>query len=207
MNIPVVYEDDWLVIVDKPSGLLVVPTPKKEPRTLTSILNEDLREKALTYHIYPAHRLDKETSGLVIYAKGKAVCDKMMDLFRQALVKKKYIAFVHGHPAKEEGEITNRLEGKYACTRYRVICSKKDFTEVEVRPQTGRTNQIRLHFKYLGHPLVGETRFAFRKDFALKAKRLCLHALSLDFPHPVTQKTVRVTSELPKDLEDFLKTH
>ena len=73
-------------------------------------------------------------------------------------------------------------------------------------PLTGRKNQIRIHFKNIGHPLVGETKFAFRKDYRLKAKRVCLHAQSLEFAHPITKNMVRVNAELPKDLEVFLKT-
>ena len=204
MNIPVIYEDDWLLAVDKPSGLLVIPTPKKETRTLTSILNEDLAERSKTYRLHPCHRLDRETSGLIIYAKGKSIQEKMMLEFKERKVKKVYIAFLQGHLFKEQGEIKKPIEGKNALTKYKVIQRKKDFTVVEIMPWTGRTNQIRIHFKDIGHPLVGETKFAFRRDFALKAKRLCLHAEALEFLHPITKKSVKLSTGLPEDLKKFL---
>jgi 23S rRNA pseudouridine1911/1915/1917 synthase len=204
MNIPILYEDDWLMIVDKPSGLLVIPTPKNENRTLTSILNEECVERRVDYHMHPCHRLDRETSGVIIYAKGKSVQQKMMELFKQRAIQKKYLAFVQGVLPSSQGEITHPIEGQKACTRYRLIQQKKDFAVVEITPVTGRTNQIRIHFKQIGHPLVGETKFAFRKDSRLKAKRACLHAQSLEFVHPFTQKVVKAVAPLPKDLEQFL---
>lgn len=194
--IPVVYEDKWLLVADKPSGLLVIPTPKKEKHTLTSILG-----------LYPCHRLDRETSGLIIYAKGKAIQKRMMLEFKQRRIKKTYIAFVQGLLPKEQGKINLPIEGKPALTEYKVIEARKYFTVVQVKPITGRTNQIRLHFKNIGHPIVGESKFAFRRDFKLKAGRLCLHANALEFAHPITSKLITLTSRLPKALNNFLEKH
>lgn len=206
-NIPVVYEDGRLLILDKPSGLLTIPTPKKESRTLTKILNEDLEKQGLSYRLHPCHRLDKETSGLIIYAKGKATQKKMMDEFKQKKVKKRYIAFLQGKLSREQGEVNIPIEGLSAVTRYKVIQRKKDFTVVEAMPLTGRTNQIRIHFKNIGHPVVGETKYAFRRDFKLRAKRLCLHAQDLEFIHPVTKKVMHLSIDLPEDLNKFLDNH
>jgi 23S rRNA pseudouridine1911/1915/1917 synthase len=207
VNIPVVYEDEWLLVVDKPSGLLSIPSPKNESRTLTSILNDDLKARNIPWRLHPCHRLDKETSGLMIYAKGKAVQKKMMQFFKDRLIKKTYLAFVHGNLKQESGEIKSAIEGLASRTKFRVLGRKGNFSVVEVEPLTGRTNQIRLHFKYLNHPLVGETKFIFRKDFALRAKRLMLHAKSLNFLHPVTGKPVNLTCEMPEYFEQFLKEH
>jgi 23S rRNA pseudouridine1911/1915/1917 synthase len=207
MAIPVVYEDDWLFVVDKPSGLLVIPAPKKEQRTLTGILNEDLEKRGIAYRLHPCHRLDRETSGLVIYAKGKSVQKKMMDEFKQKRVKKTYIAFVRGELSGGRGRIKNAVEGRSALTEYKVIGRRKDFSIIEVYPLTGRTNQIRIHFKHIGHPVLGETKFAFRRDFAIRAKRLCLHARNLEFTHPVTQKHISLTADLSRDLKEFLVAH
>lgn len=193
MNIPIIYEDEWLLVADKPSGLLTVPTPKNEQRTLTSILN-----------LLPCHRLDRETSGLIIYAKTRAVQQKMMEGFRQRKVKKTYVAFVRGAPYKDQGEIKNRIEGLNALTRYKVIAKRKEFAIVEINPLSGRTNQIRIHFKQIGHPILGEDKFAFRRDFKVKAKRLCLHATKIEFAHPVTGKLLQLNSDLPKDFKNFL---
>ncbi|MDD5561560.1 MAG: RluA family pseudouridine synthase [Candidatus Omnitrophica bacterium] len=207
MNIPVVYEDDWLVIVNKPAGLLTVPTPKKEPRTLTSILNQDATERGLKCSLYPCHRLDRQTSGLIIYAKGKSIEKKMADAFRNRLVQKKYIAFVHGKLAHPAGKIDTVIEGKNAVTKYRVLEEKSNYSVVEVYPLTGRTNQIRIHFKGMRNPLVGEDKFVFRKDFALRFKRVCLEAEELQFRHPVTGKNLKISIDLAQDLKDFLAGH
>lgn len=207
MNIPVVYEDDWLLALDKPSGLLVIPTPKNEGRTLTGILNDDLKKRGKSYRLHPCHRLDRETSGLIIYAKGKSIQKKMMGEFKQRKVLKTYVAFVRGVLPKKQGRINLPIEGQRAITEYKVIETRKNFTLAEVMPLTGRTNQIRIHFKKIGHPLLGETRFAFRRDFAVRAKRLCLHAKELEFTHPVTGKYIHLFRDIPKDLQDFLDSH
>lgn len=206
-HIPVVYEDDWLLVVNKPSGLLSVPTPKNERYTLTSILNQELKEKKITYRLHPCHRLDRDTSGLVIYAKGKATQNKMMAIFKDRRIKKTYIAFVQGNLPKVESEINYPLDKKAAFTKYRVIQRRKEFSIVEVMPSTGRTNQIRIHFKQIGHPLVGETKYAFRRDFKLKAKRACLHAKLIEFRHPMTGEDIRLDTDLAQDLKLFLDQH
>ena len=207
MNIPIIFEDDWLLVVNKPPGLLSVPTPKHEARTLTSILNQDAQARQLKYRLHPCHRLDRETSGLLIYAKGKSVEDKMIAAFRDRLVAKKYIAFVHGKLAQPQGAISLAIESKTALTKYRVIQEKSNYSVVEVSPITGRTNQIRIHFKNIQHPLVGEDKFAFRKDFALRFKRVCLEAKELSFKHPVTGESLTLSIDLAADLKDFLAKH
>lgn len=193
-----------MLVADKPSGLLTIPTPRRESRTLTSILNEDLKEKGFSYRLHPCHRLDRETSGLIIFAKGKSVQKKVMSLFRQKEIKKTYIAFVRGSLLRDRGEIRKPIEGGSAITKYKTIVKKKDFAIVEAEPLTGRTNQIRIHFKTIGHPILGETKFAFRRDFDIKAKRLCLHAQDLEFSHPITKRYMHLHSDLPKDLVEFL---
>jgi len=207
MNIPIVFEDDWLLVVNKPAGLLSVPTPKNESRTLTSILNQNAQDRGLKYRLYPCHRLDRKTSGLVIYAKTKGIEAKMADAFRNRQVSKKYIAFAQGKLAYPQGSISFAIEGKSARTKYKVIDEKSNYSVVEVAPTTGRTNQIRIHFKSIQHPLVGEDRFVFRKDFALRFKRICLHAQELRFSHPVTQKSLCLRVDLPDDLQKFLEEH
>lgn len=206
-NIRIVYEDDWLVIVDKPAGLLVIPTPKNERRTLTSILNAGLEKKGESYRLHPCHRLDRETSGLIIYAKGKAMQKKMMQEFKDKKIKKTYIAFVQGRLHSRQGEINSPIDAEAAITKYKVIEERRNFSVIQVSPLTGRTNQIRIHFKRINHPIVGETKFAFRKDFKLKAKRLCLHAKELEFTHPMTGRPVYVRALLALDMEHFKENH
>ncbi|MCX5696893.1 MAG: RluA family pseudouridine synthase [Candidatus Omnitrophica bacterium] len=207
MNIPIVYEDEFIMVLNKPSGLLTIPTPRNETRTLTSILNDDAKERGQAYRLHPAHRLDRETSGLIVYAKGKSIQKKMMALFHDKKVKKTYIAFVQGILKQKQGVIDTPIERLSAVTNYRVIEERAYFSVVEVMPKTGRKNQIRIHFKYIGHPVVGDTKFAFRKDYKLKAKRLMLHANTLEFTHPINNKALRLDSGPEQDFEDFLKKH
>jgi len=207
VNIPVVFEDDWLLVVNKPAGLLSVPTPRNESRTLTGILNQDAQERKLKYQLYPCHRLDRDTSGLVIYAKAKSIEAKMADAFRDRKVGKKYIAFVHGKLPHAQGVISSAIEGKSARTKYKVIQEKSNYSVVEIIPVTGRTNQIRIHFKNIQHPLVGEDKFAFRRDFVLRFKQVCLQARELEFAHPVTRKHLSLRLDLSDDLKKFLEGH
>jgi 23S rRNA pseudouridine1911/1915/1917 synthase len=131
----------------------------------------------------------------------------MMGLFKEKKIKKSYIAFTHGHLPEKTGRIEIPIEGLPAATNYKVISARKDFDIVEVLPETGRTNQIRIHFKAIGHPLVGETKFAFRKDYKLKAKRACLHAKYLEFVHPVTGSPLKIDYQLAADMQKFLELH
>lgn len=207
----IVYEDEHIFVINKSSGMLVVPTPKGETNTLTGLLNKELDGRGAETNAYPCHRIDRDTSGLVIYAKGKAVQQAVMEQFKRRLVKKTYIAFVHGIVRRDsntlKGSVYNPKKRKteLMITRFRVIERKKDFTVVEVEPVTGRTNQIRIHFKLLGHPLVGESVYAFRKDFRLRFKRAALHAKAIEFDHPVTRRRMNFSLPLADDMVNFLK--
>jgi 23S rRNA pseudouridine1911/1915/1917 synthase len=207
----IVYEDDQLIVIDKPSGMLVIPTPRKETNTLTDLINRELDERGIKVNAYPCHRLDRETSGLIIYAKGKAIQQAMMEEFRKRAVNKTYIAFVNGIVKKKFDTITsciyNRNKGKAedAMTKYTVLERRNAFTVIEARPVTGRTNQIRIHMKSIGHPLVGETVYAFRKDYKLRFKRAALHARRIEFTHPVSGKRTSFESPLAADMANFLK--
>ena len=208
----IVYEDGRIIVVDKPSGMLVIPTPHKETNTLTDLLNREMDARGVEVNAYPCHRIDRETSGLILYAKGKAIQAAMMEEFKKKAVKKTYIAFVHGAVNKKfdtiKRDIYNKSKGRKetAETRYTVIEKRKDFTVIEAVPVTGRTNQIRIHLKSIGHPLLGESVYVFRKDFKLKFKRAALHAAYLRFTHPVTKETMEFKAPLPDDMEKLLKT-
>lgn len=206
----IVYEDDSLIVVDKPSGMLVIPTPKKETNTLTDLLNDELDSRGVEVNAYPCHRLDRETSGLILYAKGKAMQHSLMEEFRKKAVKKSYIAFVHGRVKKNFDTIKdciynrNKDRSESAVTRYKTLSVYKDFSVLEVEPVTGRTNQIRIHFTSMGHPLVGESLYVFRRDYKLKFKRTALHAQRIEFTHPSTQKRLVFHSPVPDDMKKFL---
>ena len=210
MRYGIVYEDEHIFVIDKPSGMLVVPTPKGETNTLTDLLNQELDRRGAEANAYPCHRIDRETSGLIIYAKGQSIQKIMMEQFKKHLVKKTYIAFVHGivrkNSATLKGNIYNqkRRKTELMITGFSVLERRKDFTIVEVHPVTGRTNQIRIHFKELGHPLVGESVYAFRKDFKLRFKRVALHSKAVEFSHPVTGKRMSFNLPLADDMASFI---
>ena len=159
-----IYQDQYILVVNKPSGLLTVPVGEKGQNDLTSMLNglkgSDEREL-----IYPCHRLDKETSGVIVFAKGRAVQQNMMDQFRNKEIQKAYIAFVQGKIKQTNGILKNYIQGawpykkqgpaKLAITKFRLLYKNNDLSVLEVEPVTGRTNQIRIQFKMIGHPLVG----------------------------------------------------
>jgi 23S rRNA pseudouridine1911/1915/1917 synthase len=225
--IPILYEDDQCVIFDKPPGLLVTPAEGKSTTTLTDIVNEQYANQSKPsavpssdpYRFHPCHRLDRDTSGVILYAKGKRNQQMFMDVFHQQKVKKFYTAFVHGRLTKDQGEIKSEIRdhyqekfakhsaAKFALTRYRVTQKRKEFSVVEVMPVTGRTNQIRIHFAELKHPLVGEDKYAFRREFSLRFKRTALHARELQWYHPVLKKNVSASSDLPEDMARFLSNH
>jgi 23S rRNA pseudouridine1911/1915/1917 synthase len=173
-------------------------------------VNRDLDSRGVEVNAYPCHRIDRETSGLVIFAKGKAMQTLMMARFKERSVKKTYIAFVHGNVREDRGTIRKAIynnkkkRNEDAVTKFRVMERMKGFTVLETQPVTGRTNQIRIHFKKVGHPLVGESVYAFRKDFELKFKRAALHAMRLEFAHPVTGEQLNLEAPLPEDMRDFI---
>ncbi len=201
----IIFEDDFIIVINKRPGLLVVPTPKKERHTLTNLLNEELQKRNPALRAYPCHRLDRDTSGLIIYAKSRRIQEKMMQEFKMGSVKKTYIAFVQGQISKPQGAIGYPIEGKKAVTQYKVLeKDRRGFTVVEVKTLTGRTNQIRIHFKMIGHPLLGERKFAFGKDYNLKFRRTALHASNISFKHPGSGEILNFEVKMPKDMEDFL---
>lgn len=204
MNIPVVYEDEWLLVLNKPAGLLTIPAPNKQKRSLIRILNDDLKNRGLSFRLHPCHRLDKNTSGLIIFAKGKSIQKRLMQEFKKKRIYKTYIAFIKGSLPKNKGYIKIPVNGKTALTRWKALRRFNDFSVIEVNPLTGRKNQVRLHLRKIGHPIIGEDRFAFRRDFKIKAKRLCLHARKLDFQHPITKKPIHLEIDLPDYLKRFL---
>jgi len=218
-DIPILFDDDFLMVFDKPAGCLVIPSPKQSTNTLTELVNR-------LYHpargrLHPCHRLDRETSGVIIYAKGKRLQGLMMELFHKRQVSKTYVAFVRGRLRQSRGHIQGAVQdywnrrhhrrpsakhtAKSAITDYYRVAAADAFSVVEVIPRTGRTNQIRIHFRKIGHPLLGERVYAYRKDFGMDFRRLALHAYQITFRHPVTHRPLRVVAGLPADMREFLR--
>ena len=214
-NIRIVYEDQNILIVNKPSGRLVVPARPDDKSDLTSILNLTFQAGGLNIKAHPCHRLDRETSGLVIFAKGKKIQKIMMQQFHERQVKKAYIAFIQGYLKEKSGMLKSYIEKpwpyprrrgreKLAMTKFKVLKEANGFSVVELEPLTGRTNQIRLQFKDLGHPLLGERRFSFARDWPIKFRRTALHAWRVEFLHPVTAEKLSLVAPLSQDMKDFL---
>jgi 23S rRNA pseudouridine1911/1915/1917 synthase len=200
----ILFEDEYLIAINKPAGLLVIPTPKNEKNTLTDKINDEFAKRGLEVRAHPCHRIDRETSGVIIYAKGKKMQQKIMDLFHLKKVSKKYMAVASGEMSKDFGEINHNIENKPAITRYKVLKKTADYTVCEVEILTGRTNQIRIHFKNIGHPLLGESKYAFRKDFKIKFKRTALHSLEIRFVHPETREEISICAPIPEDMKRFI---
>ncbi|MBF0330598.1 MAG: RluA family pseudouridine synthase [Candidatus Omnitrophica bacterium] len=220
--IKVLYEDDQFMAFYKPAGILSVPTGSlmEKHKSLEDVVNEYYREEVNGVagpKLHPCHRLDRETSGVIFFAKGKMNQQALMDLFHKRMVHKKYIVFVHGRMERPSGTIripvkdaysdkfSPASEGKDACTKYKVLETRRHYSIVEGEPVTGRTNQLRIHFKEIGHPIVGENKYIFRKDYDLRFKRTALHAAEISFKHPFTGKDIEVKAQLSADMMNFLE--
>ena len=208
----VVFEDEYLIVLNKKAKLLVQPT-KKEKLTLTSLLCDKLREKGEV--AYPCHRLDRETTGLIIYAKSKNVQRQIMNQFKRREVKKGYIALVKGKIKNKRGIIKGYIwdreasifgeSPKWAITKYKVVREFSDFSIVELNPLTGRTNQLRIQLARQGNPILGERKYALRREFRVNFKQLALHAWFLSFLHPVSRERIDLKIKLPSSMEKFIE--
>jgi len=230
-NIPldIIYEDETLVVVNKPAGLVVHPSPGTPSGTLAN---------ALAYHFQKlpgtavrpgiVHRLDRDTSGLLVVAKTDAALENLSDQFRDRSVYKSYVALVHGRVLSNTGKIdqplardpSNRTRmavvrgGRNALTLYRVRRAFDRFTLLDVELKTGRTHQIRVHLAWMKHPVVGDETYGGGRDNTIQDPRLragiralnrhFLHAEKLGFKHPATGEFVKFESALPQALGDLL---
>lgn len=217
-NIPlaIVYEDADVIVIDKPAGLVAHPAAGHARGTLVNAILAHAPElRGVGGEARPGivHRLDKDTSGLIVVAKHDAAHRELQRQFKARSVKKTYIALVEGRLEPAEGVVDApiardrvqrkrmavALDGRPARTRYRVIERLREYTLVEAYPETGRTHQIRVHFAWLGHPLVGDTAYGRKKSW-LPIKRHFLHAASLTLRLPSSGEERTFTSPLPEEL-------
>ncbi len=215
----IIYEDDDLLVVDKPAGLAVHPAPGHPGHTLVNAILSHLPGLAETSDsLRPGivHRLDKDASGVMVVAKNNAAQLDLIDQFKSRSVVKVYLVLVKGRLTPEDGAIEapigrdprNRkrmavvAEGRDARTRYHVIKYIGNYTLLEVRTETGRTHQIRVHLSAIGYPVVGDNVYGVKSDYL---SRQFLHACRLGFKLPANGEYVEFTSELPPDLEQALK--
>ena len=220
----IIYEDDALIIVEKKNGLLTVPyNPKSSEMTAYSILKEYVKKESKRNTVHVVHRLDRETSGVLVFAKSPELQEYMRTYWRQLVTKRTYVALVEGQFEQNEGTITTWLTedphtgmvysspkddgGQKAVTHYKVLKSTVMGEEdqelavslVELNLETGRTNQIRVHMQSVGHPVIGDRKYGHGNEYS-PVDRLCLHAKVLEFIHPMTEKKVRWEAAAPKGM-------
>jgi len=206
-GLEIIFLDQYLIVVSKPSGLLSVPGRGEDKADSMSTRVQAEYPDALV-----AHRLDRDTSGLLVFPRGSATHRRLSLMFEKREMDKSYVAVVIGKLEHEQGEVNMPLmvdwpnrprhivdaaNGKPAQTRYKVISfdAASNTSRVALEPITGRTHQLRVHMQALGHPIVGDTLYG--GNAAGQLPRLLLHAHTLDFTHPVTDKTLKLISPLP----------
>jgi len=217
----VLFEDDHLIVVDKSAGVLTVPTDWNEKNTLVDRVSLYLSHSRRKRIACLVHRLDREVSGLLVFGKSELVADALIEQFKQRKPERLYVAVVAGVMQSDEGTFDSHLatgknldrfvarpskKTEAAITHYRVLQRMSDTTLVEAQLETGKRNQIRVHFADAGHPVLGDPRY--KPDEAKHPRwirqRIALHAKTLGFEHPVTGKPVKFESPMPVAIEKFL---
>ena len=214
-RLQLVYEDEDIIVVNKGYGLLSVGTGSpvggkggKPQETAYNILKDYVKSQHPSHKIFVVHRLDRHTSGLMMFAKSVEMQEAMQHNWNNMVISRKYVALVEGCVESDEGEIRSRLEensafkvyssqgegGKLAVTRYKVLKRNRSTSLVEFELDTGRKNQIRVHAADMGHPIVGDTKYG---GHVSRLHRLALHAQTLRFAHPRTWRDMHFTSEIP----------
>jgi 23S rRNA pseudouridine1911/1915/1917 synthase len=225
----IVYEDDDLIVVNKQPGLITVPaTPGSRETTALSILRAYVKKQNARAGVFVVHRLDRETSGLLVFARSEELQHYMREYWRELVTERTYIALTEGVLEPREGKITTWLTedkrnavvysspvddgGDIAITNYKTLKTTPPLPEggregayslVELHLETGRTNQIRVHLASKGCPVVGDRKYGHGNESS-PIDRLCLHAKVLEFIHPVTEKKVRFESPVPKEFNRVL---
>jgi 23S rRNA pseudouridine1911/1915/1917 synthase len=214
----IIYEDDDLMLVNKPAGMVVHPGAGNLKSTLVNALLGHTKELSDINPQRPGivHRLDKETSGIMVVAKNNFTHLELAKQFKVHSIKRRYIAFVKGRVEFKEGVIDLPIhrhpferkkmavsfnpDAKEAQTHYRTIKRFDEFTVLELTPQTGRTHQLRVHLSHLKYPILGDSKYGNKNDFP----RLALHAKDLGFLHPRKDKFMEFTSALPREMKDAI---
>lgn len=219
-----VYEDAFLIVVEKKEGILTNVQPGKRQICVKSILDEYVKRQNRSFSVSTVHRLDRGTSGLLVFTKRRDVQKMFTDHWQDLVTDRRYVAVVQGEMEKDFGTVTSWLSenrlfvtysslvdngGKYAVTNYRTLKRKNGYSLVELTLETGRKNQIRVHMQDLRHPVVGDFKYGSTvNDYGERADaagRICLHAFRLAFRHPITGESLKFETPYPSAFTELIK--
>jgi pseudouridine synthase, RluA family len=215
-GLKIIYEDNALVIINKEAGLLAIATDREKRETAYSIISEYLKDSNPKSRVFVLHRLDRETSGLMMFAKNEEVQEMMQKNWDDIILTRSYAAVIEGSLSPEEGSIVSWLTedknykmyssftdngGQKAITHYRTLKTNDHFSLIELNLETGRKNQIRVHLQHVGHPIIGDKKYGSRASLI---KRVALHANELVFVHPITKETLQFKSRIPEKMNSLL---
>lgn len=215
-QLQIVYEDSDIVVINKRNGLLSIGTDKEQKRTAYYILSDYVKQQHPDNKIFVVHRLDRETSGLMMFAKSQEVQEQMQRGWHRLVLDRRYVAVIEGALPKSEGEIDAPLtqdrnhkmwvtrpgEGEEAITYYTTLRRGENYSLVDLRLVTGKKNQIRAHLEWKGTPIAGDKKYSAKTN---PAGRVCLHAYRLSIVHPTTGKQLDFDTRIPKLFEDCVK--
>ncbi|MDX9881588.1 MAG: RluA family pseudouridine synthase [Prolixibacteraceae bacterium] len=209
MDYEMVYEDQDIIVIDKQAGLLSIATEKEKRATAYSMLSDHVKKQNNANKIFIVHRLDRETSGLMLFAKSEAVKRKLQDSWNDTIIDRSYIAVVEGTVEKQKGVVVSYLfedksfkmhsspnpgRGQRAVTHYSLLKKNKKYSLLKINLETGRKNQIRIHAQEMGHSIIGDKKYGALTN---PIRRLGLHAQQLSFIHPVTGQTLNFETAVP----------
>lgn len=216
-NLPIIFENDEFIVINKPSGLLTIPSDTEKGRTAYRMVNDYVQQKDKHNRIFVVHRLDEDTSGVLMFAKNAKIKDALQKKWNEIVLSRGYYAVVEGKMKNKSETLVNFLKenslnlmyvtndktnGKKCITKYKVMRSNDRYSLLDVDIETGRKNQIRVQLGHIGHYVVGDDKYGEPAD---PLNRLGLHAYKLKFIHPVTNKIYDFETPLPKEFENLLK--
>lgn len=214
-NIDIIYEDKDIIVINKPSGLLTVATEKEKNKTAYHLVMEYLKKKNKNNRIFVIHRLDKDTSGIIMFAKNERAKHLYQDNWNDIVKKRCYYAVIDGKMQKKEGTIKSYLKengnmvysvkdrsGKLAVTEYKVLKERKNISLLDINLKTGRKNQIRVHMKENKTPILGDLKYGEKSKLI---NRLALHAYKLELINPVTKKLLIFEASMPNEIKTLFK--